>query len=264
MKNSTLKFDLIFGDPPFNIDQDYQGYNDKIDRATFVNFTCQWIKACWDSLSPTGVLALHGPDDLAEMYLNCGRAFGMTRIDWINWHYNFNQNPSIKTAKRFGCTRCHLIVFAKDPNEWTFNAVDVKVDSLRRSVYKDKRANPNDEDYEGGGSKVPGSVWGIPSDGANFGRVQGNSRERWTLKPDQVATADGPQCSHPNQLPERYLERIVRAFSNPEDRFLDAFGGSGTGITVAAALGREATTTEICPICCRSIENRLKRGAIRV
>lgn len=250
LKNSTLKFDLIFADSPFNIGQDYQGYNDKLDRAKFVNFTCKWIKSCWDSLSPTGVLALHGPDDLAEMYLNCGRAYGMTRIDWVNWHFNFNQNTAVAKARRFGCTRCHCLVFAKDPNQWTFNAEDVLVPSLRKSVYKDKRTNEDNEQYEGGGEKVPGSVWGIRSDGTNWGRIQGNNKERV------------PEC--PNQLPERYLERLIRAYSNAGDSVYDPFGGSGTTITVAAALGRQATTTEICPKTCRLIEKRLDLGAVRI
>ncbi len=43
---------------------------------------------------------------------------------------------------------------------------------------------------------------------------------------------------HPTQKPERLLERIIRAASNPGDLVLDPFSGSGTTGVVAARLGR--------------------------
>ena len=50
------KFDFIFADPPFNIGQDYQGYDDS--RPDFDEFTPAWIEAAWDACD--GVLADSG------------------------------------------------------------------------------------------------------------------------------------------------------------------------------------------------------------
>jgi DNA modification methylase len=72
--------------------------------------------------------------------------------------------------------------------------------------------------------RVPGNVWGIPSDGEYWGRVQGNSKER--------------RQGHPNQLPEVYLERLIRAYTDENDIVVDPFVGSGTTPVVARALKR--------------------------
>jgi site-specific DNA-methyltransferase (adenine-specific) len=93
-------------------------------------------------------------------------------------------------------------------------------------------------------------VWGVPSDGPYWGRVQGNSTER--VK------------NSPNQLPEVYLERLVRAYTNEGDRILDSFMGSGTLPTVASALGRNCDAVEMSENTCRVSIERIKRGAVRI
>jgi adenine-specific DNA-methyltransferase len=61
---------------------------------------------------------------------------------------------------------------------------------------------------------------------ATWGRIQGNNKER--------------RKDHPNQVPEVYLERVIRACSNESDLVLDPFLGSGTTCTVARALRRRS------------------------
>ncbi len=79
-----------------------------------------------------------------------------------------------------------------------------------------------------------------------------------------VRRDDAADRGHPNQLPEVYLERLLRAYTNPGDRVCDPFGGSGTTAVVADALGRDCVTCDISPENCESILERLKLGAIRV
>ena len=43
---------------------------------------------------------------------------------------------------------------------------------------------------------------------------------------------------YPTQKPEKLLDRIVRAASNPDSLVLDPMCGSGTTLKVAATLGR--------------------------
>jgi DNA modification methylase len=80
--------------------------------------------------------------------------------------------------------------------------------------------------------------------------VQGNNKERC---PD-----------HPNQLPEVYLERVIRATSNEGDLVLDPFLGSGTTCTVARALGRRSIGIEISPDFARSAFQRVQRGPVHI
>jgi adenine-specific DNA-methyltransferase len=231
------QFEFVFADPPFNIGQPYSGYSDR--RDDFESFTQQWIDVCWNACD--GVLALHGPDDLAEAYLIAGRRFGMRRIAWVNWHYRFGQC----NRSNWIDARCHCLIFAKR-DRWTWNPESVLVESDRASTYGDKRIH----ETENGGKRLPGTVWGIPSDGPFWGRVQGNSRER--------------RKGHPNQLPEVYLERLLLAYTNAGDRVLDPFAGSGTTATVAVALGRSCVTIDASQSNADSVADRIERGAIRL
>ncbi len=120
------------------------------------------------------------------------------------------------------------------------------VDSDRATTYGDKRIH----ETENGGKRLPGTVWGIPSDGPYWGRIQGNSSER--------------RKNHPNQLPEVYLARLIKAYTNPGDRVLDPFGGSGTTAVVAQALKRNYVTIDVSLDNVKSIRQRLKKGAVRV
>jgi len=185
-------------------------------------------------------MALHGPDDLAEAYLAHARRLGMRRIAWVNWHYRFSQCRDTNWID----ARAHCLVFSKRAT-WKWRPDAVLVDS-DRVAYGDQRIHESKR----GGKRVPGTVWGVPSDGPHWGRVNGNSSER--------------RPGHPNQLPERYLERLLLAYTDPGNRVLDPFAGSGTTATVAAAMGRPCVTIDVSPATCRSVAARVGAGAVRV
>lgn len=235
-----FKFHLVFADPPFNIGHPYRGYDDKIPDKDYQDFTYEWIAACWEACD--GVICLHGPDDLAELYLRYAelQGFADSRIAWLNWHYRFGQCHRANWID----ARCHCLVFSKN-DKHTWNPEAVLVDS-DRVAYGDKRVN----DTENGGKRLPGTIWGIPSDGQFWGRVVGNSAER--------------RPHHPNQLPEVYLERLIRAYTNPGDRVLDPFCGSGTTATVAVALGRHCVTIDVSESNAASARERIAAGAKRI
>lgn len=232
---SLGKFALVFADPPFNIGAGYANYNDA--RPDFDSWLLSWINACWEACD--GVLCLHGPDDLADQYLYAARVFGMPRVTWIQWHYRFGQCSRTNWID----SRCHCLVFGREQYVW--NPDDVLVDSDRV-----KYGDPRVHDTDRGGKRLPGTVWGVPSDGPHWGRIQGNNAERMP--------------GRPNQLPEKYLERLIRAYTNEGDRVLDPFGGTGTTAVVCRALNRECVTIDIDPDAVDTINERLVRGAVRV
>ena len=240
-------FDFIFADPPFNIGQEYSGYDDSIDAGEYFRFTMEWVDACWDAC--TGVFCIHLPPQLDGLFHDVTTLFAHHRIKKVVWHYRFGQNTDSNWVDAF----CECWIFARDGYTW--NSKDVKVES-DRVLYGDKRAAPTLEDgsenphYEGGGLRVPGTVWGVPSDGPYWGRVQGNSKER----------VKG--C--PNQLPEAYLERLFRAYTKPGDRALDPFAGSGTFAVVGKALGCNVVTIDVSKTNCRLVRQRMKRGPVRL
>lgn len=241
LPKSGRMFDFIFADPPFNIGQEYEGYEDKMTAHDYFIFTTEWISACLAQLNPNGVLALHGPDLLCEMYLNfLSTQRDIQRIAWINWHYRFGQN---KTSNWID-SRCHCLIYTRAGSRYTWNPEAVMVES-DRVAYGDKRVADGKN-----GKRLPFTIWGLPSDGPYWGRVQGNSQERI------------PQ--RPNQLPEKYLERLIRAYTNPGDNILDPFGGTGTTAVVADALGRNCVSIDVSKAACQGILKRLVKKAVRI
>jgi site-specific DNA-methyltransferase (adenine-specific) len=53
-----------------------------------------------------------------------------------------------------------------------------------------------------------------------------------------VPTNSKERTGYPTQKPEKLLERIIRASSNPGDLVVDFFAGSGTTGVIAKRLGR--------------------------
>ncbi len=238
LSQQQRQFDFIFADPPFNIGQDYEGFEDNKSRDEYIDFTTRWVHAVWQKCD--GVLALHGNDYLAELYIMLSRTFKMPRIAWVNWHYRFGQC----TRSNWIDSRCHCLIFSRNPKH-TWNPEPVLVES-DRVKYGDKRVDETDN----GGMRLPGTVWGVPSDGPYWGRITGNNKER--------------RKGHPNQLPEAYLDRLIRAYTNEGDWVLDPFGGSGTTAVVADALNRNCVTIDISPQNVESVRDRLKSGAVRI
>ena len=246
-KMGSMQYDLTFADPPFNIGQDYTGYEDTKEERDYHLFIGSAITQM--AKVTKSILCLHGHDDLAVLYLKYMHRFrGFKRIAWINWHYRFGQCQRSNWID----SRCHLLVYSRQRKGYTWNPDEVLVDS-DRVAQGDKRI----AETENGGSRLPFTVWGVPSDGDNWGRIQGNNKER-------VSRRNGYSADHPNQLPEVYLERILRAYTNPGDLVLDPFAGTGTTATVAQALGRDCVTIDVSTANVNDITRRLDQGAQRV
>lgn len=239
-------FDLIIADPPFNIGQDYVGFEDKLSAEDYLEFTVEWILRCWFKLKPGAALVLHGSTQVSRLISFCLVDQDMDQHieQEIVWAYNFGQC----TFDKFIETHCRAIVLRK-PGSRKWNVESVLTPS-KRLLTNDKRCEKSQ--YKG---MIPfGTVWGVKSEDVvplepleaepNWGRVQGNNKER--------------RKGHPNQLPERYIERIILAYSNEGDTVFDPFGGSGTTITVAKKLNRSGVTTDISEWNCESINERLK------
>lgn len=210
---------LIFADPPFNWDVPYDQWHDGMPRAEYERFTFEWLDACIEMLAPQGCLWVNIPDDsAAEIVVHLKRR-GLTMINWCIWHFRFGQNRE----SSFILSKVHALYFARDPKARTWNAGDILEPSDRASIYYDPRTMAKDTNK---GMRVPMDVWY----GQYWGRIQGNNKER--------------RHQHHNQIPEAYLERVIRACSNPGDLVLDPFLGSGTTCTVARELGRPSIGVE--------------------
>lgn len=194
---------LVFADPPFNIGYQYDVYDDRTDRQSYLRFADRWLCEAVRVLAPRGSLFLAIGDEFAAEYKVRLDALGLTMRNWIVWHYAFGPHQK----KKFGRDHVHILYYVRDPEHFTFNANAIRIESARQRM-GDKRANPL--------GRVPGDVWSVP-------RLPGNARER---------------TGHPCQMPETVLARIILSCTNPGDLVVDPFAGSGTTLAVASRLSR--------------------------
>lgn len=251
VRNSQVS--LVFADPPFNWNRAYDRWDDKMPEREYLDFTYTWINHCVQALRPGGSLWINIPDDWAAeitAFLK-GRFEGTPGVptlaarmhmeNWCIWHYRFGQN----TTKRFINSKVHALHFVKEGGTPIWNANEVLEQSDRAAIYDDPRTQSK-KDGMPPGLRVPMDVWY----GQYWGRVQGNNKER--------------RGYHDNQLPEVYLERVIRACSNEGDLVMDPFLGSGTTGVVALALNRNFIGTEFSPENAASACERIKLGPYRV
>ena len=254
MLKKPLRYHLVFGDPPFNIGNEYEGYSDSMDHWEFERFMHRWVSVGSRLIAKNGLLAVHGNDEVTSIalsYFYSNRVVSeLERKHWNIWHYRFGQAGAINGATKCITSKAHLLVWSRRGAKTTFNPPVVLSD--RATKYADKRT----QQTQTPGKRVALDVWGVGGDGPYWGRVQGNSKERWCKD-------TGAPCDHPNQLPEVYMRRVIETYTNPSDRVLVMFGGSGTETVVASSLGRKVTTIEKSSICCESIRERLTKGPVR-
>ncbi|MCB9838756.1 MAG: site-specific DNA-methyltransferase [Phycisphaeraceae bacterium] len=234
------KVDLIFADPPFNWQVKYDEWHDGMPREEFLDFTYNWLDGCIDALTARGSLWVNIPDDTAAEIVVHLKKRGMTMVNWCIWHFRFGQNR----MGSFIMSKVHALYFVKDPANRTWNAEEILEPSDRATTYFDPRTHNKREGHNG--LRVPMDVWY----GKYWGRIQGNNKER--------------RSNHENQLPEVYLERVIRACSNEGDLVMDPFLGSGTTGVVARALNRRMIGLEYSAANAGSAFERIKAGPIRV
>lgn len=246
VKNSAI--DLVFADPPFNWGRAYDQWDDRMREDEYLTFTYDWLDLCIRGLKPGGTLWVNIPDTWAAeivCYMK-GRmarkpAMPVVMQNWCVWHFRFGQNAT----EKFISSKVHALYFIKSGGQHTWNAMDILEMSDRAAIYGDPRTMSK-KDGMPAGRRVPMDVWY----GQFWGRVQGNSKER--------------RHYHDNQLPEVYLERVVRSTSNPGDLVLDPFLGSGTTGVLAHALGRRFIGCEFSPENAARALDRIQRGPIRL
>ena len=233
--------DLVFADPPFNWSRAYDEWHDKMPRNDYLAFTYDWLDLCIGALRDHGSIWVNIPDDTAAEIVLHLKQRGLHMINWCVWHYRFGQN----TTSRFINSKVHALYFARDPKNRRWNAEEVLEVSDRASTYFDPRTMDK-RDGMPAGKRLPMDVWYGPY----WGRIQGNNKER--------------RHGHDNQLPEVYLERVLRATSNEGDLVLDPFLGSGTTGVVAHALGRGFIGTEFSRANAERSFERIQAGPIRL
>jgi len=252
--------DLAFADPPFNIGYDYDVYDDDRASGDYLEWSRKWIEGVKRVLKPSGTFWLAiGDEYAAELKVMCTRDLGFTCRSWVIWYYTFG----VHCRNKFSRSHAHLFHFVKDPKNFTFNSLDVRVPSARELVYGDKRADPD--------GRMPDDTWLIPPTIS----PEAATKDGFVLRPQDIPDRFTPDSDvwyfarvagtfkerkgwHGCQMPEQLLGRIIRACSNEGDVVLDPFAGSGTTLAAAKKLKRRFFGFELSKEYAKQVDARLK------
>jgi len=233
-------FDLIYIDPPFNTGKvqartklktvrdengDRVGYKGKRYRTErmstqsfgdsfddFIEFIEPRLIEAHRLLTPNGSFFFH--IDYREVHyckIILDQIFGRDSfINEIIWSYDYGA----RSKKKWSCKHDNILWYAKNPKDYTYRYNDIdRIPYMAPGlVTKEKAAR----------GKTPTDVWWHTI-------VSPNGKEK---------------TGYPTQKPLGVINRIIKVHTNPGDRVLDFFAGSGTIGEAAIRNGRSAVLVD--------------------
>jgi site-specific DNA-methyltransferase (adenine-specific) len=233
-------FDLIYIDPPFNTgktqartqiqtvrddDGDRVGFQGKRYRTVrigtkaysdsfsdYLEFLEPRLEEARRLLTPHGSFFLH--IDYREVHyckVLLDSIFGRESfINEIIWAYDYGA----RAKRRWSPKHDTLLGYAKDPENYTYRYDDIdRIPYMAPGLVGPEKAERG---------KTPTDTW-------------------WNT----IVSPNGKEkTGYPTQKPRAIIDRIVMVHSNPGDRLLDFFAGSGTFGESAVRLGRSAVLVD--------------------
>ena len=210
--------------------EDPTAYTDRFDD--FISFLRPRVEQAHRLLTATGSCFV--PRDYREVHyakVMCDEIFGRRSfINEIIWAYDYGA----RAKSRWSPKHDNILFYAKDPADYTFN-----YDAIDRIPYMAPGLVTAEKAARG---KTPTDCW-------------------WNTI---VSPTGKEKTGYPTQKPLAIVSRIVRVHSNPGDRVLDFFAGSGTTGEAAARLGRRATLVDSSAAAVRVMKKRLAFAEVRV
>tara|TARA_Y100000590_G_scaffold159382_1_gene182834 strand:+ start:3875 stop:4948 length:1074 start_codon:yes stop_codon:yes gene_type:complete len=229
-------FDLIFADPPYNLQlqnnltrpdmSKVNAVNDKWDQfesfKTYDKFTFEWLYECRRILKKNGSIWVIGSYHNIFRVGKIIQDLGFWILNDVIWNKN-NPMPNFR-GTRFTNAHETLIWASKSKkSKYTFN-------------YQSMKSFNDDLQMR--------STWNFPIC---------SGKERLKNKGKKV---------HSTQKPEALLHRIILASSNKQSFILDPFLGSGTTAVVSKKLGRHYFGIEKEKIYFQAANERLKNTSV--
>ena len=226
--------DLVYVDPPTNRGCNETAQSDHLTLDDYTSFTLNWLNEAVRTMRPNSWLIICLYHKLRYFYEHMiYTQFPTLEYDHeIIWSYNFG----LYTHYRFVPSHDNLLVYRQGEPKFHWKTVAIP---SQRMLSGDHRA-----DYRG---RTPGTVWDIP-------RQPGNSIARRYLQ---------SVCQHSrSSQPEELCERIVRAFTIPQQLVLDLFCGSGTMPVVCRRNQRRCMSMDLCELYIQETKDRMELGTI--
>jgi DNA modification methylase len=237
---------LAIGDPPYNFGQPYEACHDNKSYDDYMEWTRKWLTAVDWCLHKYGSLWIFVPDEwVSEIDMLMRHEMGYYRRGWIVWAFTFGQ----AAQTNFTPSHCHLLYYTKTKTKFTFNHEPVRVPSARQIKYNDKRAQS--------GGKMPDNTWMLLKE--QLEPYMTPDKNTW-LESRICGTFKERKKHSPNQIPMPIMERIVLTCSNPGDRVVDPFCGTGPVGVVCAQHDRDYVGYDVSKTCVKETNDRIKKA----
>ena len=225
-------FDLIFADPPYNLQlkseltrpdrSKVSAVNDKWDQfenfKKYDEFTYEWLNECKRILKKDGAIWVIGSYHNIFRVGTAIQNLGFWILNDVIWNKN-NPMPNFRGTRFTNAHETLIWASKSEKSKYTFNYQSLKC------LNDDLQMRSN---------------WNLPICSGSE-RLKKNGKK-----------------IHSTQKPESLLHRILLATSNKNDLILDPFLGSGTSAAVAKKLGRNYFGIEKEKNYFKAAEERLK------
>lgn len=243
LKEYRGKIDLIYIDPPFDSKADYKKkidvrgigkatsdtisfeekqYGDIWTNDEYLQFMYERFILLRELLSDNGTIVVHlDYHKCHHIRLVMDEVFGADNFrNEMIWTYNGGATP----PKDYPRKHDNLLRYVKDSKKsnWTFN--------IEYRPYNEQTAERMKHIHKG---VMVDLDRGTPM------------TDWWTDIKVPTGPMNQEKNGYPTQKPEKLLERIIKACSNPGDLVFDCFMGSGTTQAVAMKLGRRFIGADI-------------------
>ena len=226
------RFDLTFLDPPFNQGKDYRRHDDSMTDSDYWDWMREVCRLARLRSSPGAAMYFMQREKNTEEVLQVLRESGWHFQNLIIWKKKTSAVPS---TVRFGKA---------------FQIIAYATNGSRARVFNRLRIDP----------PVPNG-YHPRENGVFVTDVWDDIRELtsgYFAGDEALRNADGERA-HKQQSPIALLLRIVLSSTKPGDCVFDPFAGTGTTLSVASQLRREAIGAEKDPVNFEQIKKRLSR-----
>lgn len=214
--------DLVFADPPFNLNKTYSSnIDDDLKETEYLHWCEAWIEECCRVLRPGGSMFVWNIPKWST------HISGMlnSRVTFRHW-IAVDVKYSLPISGRLYPSHYGLLYYTKAGAQPTFHPD-------RLPMLACPKCGADLKDYGGYKSKM--NPLGISL-----------SDVWYDISP--VRHTKYKKRKEANELPIRLLDRILELASNEGDLVFDPFGGAGTTFAVAEMKGRRWIGTELGPV----------------
>ena len=251
LKDYRGKVNLIYIDPPFDSKADYKkkikmmGIKAEGDKSAFeekqygdiwtndeyLQFIYERLIICRELLCSSGAIYVHC-DWHKSHYMRAilDEVFGIEKfVNEIIWFYPSGSDPS----NCFNRKHDTIFLYANENYKYNFDAVAIPYSDDQKKRFKE-----TDEV----GRKF---YWNINPRGERVKTYMKSGIGEYDVWNIGIDATSIKEINYPTTKPEKLLERIIKASSNPGDIVFDCFMGSGTTQAVAMKLGRRFLGADI-------------------